>query len=59
MEGHTIFYTNYFIDRATYADSFRRRYMMIMDVFMVILHGVIGYGKYLKLKHDANDTYGF
>jgi hypothetical protein len=40
MDGHTMLYMDYFTNDATYADNFRKRYMMSKDVFMLILHGM-------------------
>ena len=59
MEGHTMLYTDYFINGATYADNFRRRYRMSKELFMSFLHGVREYDKYFLLKHDCCGTAGF
>jgi hypothetical protein len=55
-KGHTMLYTNYSIDGATYAANIRRRHRMSKDEFMKIIHGVRKYDKYFKLKHDIINT---
>ena len=40
MEGHTMLHNDYFVDDATHADNFRRRYRMSKGLFINILHGI-------------------
>jgi hypothetical protein len=53
LEGHTMLYNDYFSDSATQADNFWRRYRMIKELFMEILHGMREFDPYFKLKHNT------